>query len=460
MVAAVRVPRECLWFDQLGAPVSPRPPLAGDVEADVTIVGAGFTGLWTAYYLQRHRPDLRIVIVERDVVGYGASGRNGGWCVGELAVGAHRVARLAGPEAAQRLEAAISGTVEEVAGVIAHEAIDCGFHHGGQLTLARHPAHEQRLRRLVDDARREGTPPEVLRWMEADEARRHVNATGVRGAAWFAHTAVLQPAELVRALGELVAARGATIAEATPATGVSPGVVETPSGRVRSRWVVVATEAYTGALLGDRRRLIPLESHMIATEPLSARCWDELGLADRPAFADARNRYFYAQRTQDGRLAIGGTAAPYRFGSRVDDGAGTSPVHDRLGRTLVELFPSLTGTRITHRWRGVLAVPRDWHPSVELDRATGIARAGGYVGEGVAAANLAGRTLADLLAGHDSELTDLPWVGHRSRRWEPEPLRWLGTRAGSEVFALADRLEARTGRPSRLADLVWRYLRS
>jgi glycine/D-amino acid oxidase-like deaminating enzyme len=453
------VPRECLWFDQVG-PVEPRPALEGAHDADVAVVGAGFTGLWTAYYLLAARPELQVVILERHVAGYGASGRNGGWCIGELAVAAHRVARLAGADASARLDAAITATVGEVARVVAAEGIACGFHHGGQLVLARNRAHELRLRRLVDEARSRGVADGELAWLDRDQARQAVRASAVRGAMWSAHTAVLQPAQLARGLAAAVERRGARLFEASPVTGVEGRLVRTPAGVVRARWVVLATEAYGGGLGRHRRDLVPLESHMVATEPLDGALWERIGLADRPALTDARNRFFYAQRTADGRLAIGGTAAPYRFGSRVSDEPTTSPVHRRLAATVLELFPDLAGTRITHRWRGVLGVPRDWHPSVVADPATGLARAGGYVGEGVAASNLAGRTLADLLADRPSELTALPWVGHRSRRWEPEPLRWLGTRAGSQLFALADRSEALTGRPSRLADVVWRHLRA
>lgn len=458
--ADVRIPTECLWFDQLAEPVVPRPALEGDLEVDVAIVGAGFTGLWTAYYLAERQPGLRVAVLERDVAGYGASGRNGGWCIGELAVAAQRVARQAGEEAAARQERAIVATVAEVARVVAAEGIDCGFHLGGQLTLARNRAQELRLRRTVDEAHADGTPEQDLRWLDADEVRRTVRADGVHGAVWFAHCAVVQPAELVRGLADAAERRGVELFEATPVTAIRPGAVEAPRGEVRARWVVLATEAYTGRLDGERRTLVPLESHMLATEPLAAEVWEEIGLADRPALADGRNRYVYAQRTADDRIAIGGTGAPYRFRSRIDDRPVRSPLHERLEATLTDLFPILEGVAITHRWRGVLAVPRDWHPAVLADAEQGLARAGGYVGEGVAASNLSGRTLADLLTGQRTELADLPWVGHRSRSWEPEPLRWMGTRAGPALFALADRSEALTGRPSRLAGLVWRYLRA
>ncbi|MCH8972141.1 MAG: FAD-dependent oxidoreductase, partial [Acidobacteria bacterium] len=188
--------------------------------------------------------------------------------------------------------------------------------------------------------------------------------------------------------------------------------------------------------------------------------WTEIGLAERQTFADDRHLVIYGQRTADGRIAFGGRGAPYLFGSRIDPATEQrSRIHDRLVETLVELLPALEGVAITHRWGGVLGVPRDWFPSVGFDRDTGSAWGGGYVGEGVAASNLAGRTLADLITGTESPRVDLPWVGHRSRNWEPEPLRWLSINGALQVMEWADRSESRTGRDSMLARWMWKLMR-
>jgi glycine/D-amino acid oxidase-like deaminating enzyme len=198
---------------------------------------------------------------------------------------------------------------------------------------------------------------------------------------------------------------------------------------------------------------------MIATEPLGQAFWDSAGLARRATFADFRHMIIYGQRTADGRIAFGGRGAPYHFGSTVrpafDD---VDSVHALLQRTLVELFPELASVRITHAWGGPLGIPRDWHSSVGFDPATGLAWAGGYVGDGVSTTNLAGRTLADLITGADSDLTHLPWVNHHSKLWEPEPLRWLGVNAGLWTMKLADHTETRKGHPSRLAARLERLL--
>jgi glycine/D-amino acid oxidase-like deaminating enzyme len=221
---------------------------------------------------------------------------------------------------------------------------------------------------------------------------------------------------------------------------------------VRCEVIVRATEAYTTQFADRHRDLIPIYSMMIATEPLAEQQWASIGLAERPTFADGRHLIIYGQRTADGRLAFGGRGAPYHWGSAISPSFDTDRrVRDLLAASLFDLFPSIAGTSITHHWGGPVGVPRDWHCSVTFDRTIGVATAGGYVGDGLATTNLAGRTLADLITGTGSDLVALPWVGHRSRRWEPEPLRWAGVNLGRRAAAAADRSEARTDRPS----FVW-----
>jgi glycine/D-amino acid oxidase-like deaminating enzyme len=197
----------------------------------------------------------------------------------------------------------------------------------------------------------------------------------------------------------------------------------------------------------------------VATEPLGDAFWNEAGLEDRATFADHRHMIIYGQRTSDGRIAFGGRGAPYHYASSIEPSFDAEPrVHSLLRQTLAELFPEVGEARFTHAWGGPLGIPRDWHSSVGLDRASGLAWAGGYVGDGVSTTNLAGRTLADLITGADSDLVHLPWVDHQSPPWEPEPLRWLGVNAGLWTMKVADRSEAKNGRPSRLAGVMGRLL--
>ncbi len=440
-----------LWHDQLPVRAA-RPALRGRVDADVAVVGAGFTGLWTAYHLLRAAPSTRVVLVEAGVAGFGASGRNGGWCSALYPVGAARLAAEVGRAGALAQYAAVRDAVAEVVAVAAAEGIDADVAVGGSVVVARSAAQLERARAEAEEAAGYGLDVELL---DADAARARLAATDVVGGTWTPHCAVLQPAKLVRGLADLVTARGAQLFEGTRATAVQPGRVRTTAGEVRADVVVRATEGYTPLLPGLRRAVVPVYSLVVATAPLPAEVWDRIGLRERETFSDHRHLIVYGQRTADGRLVFGGRGAPYHYGSSVRAGHDREPaVFAALERTLVELFPVLAGVPITHRWGGPLGITRDWHPSVGLDRATGMAWAGGYVGDGVATAALAGHTLADLVTGTTTDRTTLPWVGHRSPAWEPEPLRWLGANAGLRAMSWADAAERRGGRPSRTAALV------
>jgi glycine/D-amino acid oxidase-like deaminating enzyme len=424
------------WLSTVDEPLDPRPPLGGDLDVDVAIVGGGFTGLWTAYYLAGADPTVRVAVIEAEICGYGASGRNGGWCSALFPASAPALARRHGRAAATALYAAMRSTVDEVGRVAAAEGIDCHYRKGGTVTLARSPRQLARARAEATVAAEYGLDVSLL---SAAEARARCAATSVLGGTYTPHCAAIQPARLVRGLATAVARRGVRIFEGTRARALGPGRVVTARGTVRAEVVVRATEGYTPELPGLRRALAPVYSLMIATAPLPAVAWDAIGLGDRETFADFRHLIIYGQRTADGRLAFGGRGAPYHFGSRVRPDFDRVPqVFAGLRRVLVDLFPVLRDVRVEARWGGPLGIPRDWTASVGLDRARGLAWAGGYVGDGVATANLAGRTLADLILGADSELTALPWVGHRSPRWEPEPLRWLGINAALLATRLRD----------------------
>jgi glycine/D-amino acid oxidase-like deaminating enzyme len=421
----------------------------------VAIVGAGLTGLWTALYLARADPTLRIAVVEAETAGFGASGRNGGWASALFPASHAKVAKRSSRDGAIALHAAMRASVDEVLGAAEQEGIDARAAKGGTIVVARAKAQWARARAEVDDARSWGRGEDDLRLLDAAEATGVLAATRVLGATYTPDCAAIHPARLVRGLAEAVVRRGVALYEQTPALSITPGSVVTRHGIVRAERVIRATEGYTPSLDGQRRRVVPVYSLIIATEPLPAETWEQIGLRRRETFSDHRHLVIYGQRTADDRLVFGGRGAPYHFGSRIRPSYDRVPrVFDALQATLVDLFPVVKGVAITHRWGGALGISRDWTASVGLDRATGLGWAGGYVGDGVTTTNLAGRTLADLVLGRDTELTRLPWVGHRSRSWEPEPLRWLGINAGLRGMTWADREEAVTGRESRIARLV------
>ena len=447
-----------LWHDQL--PEEPvRPPLPGSTQADVVIVGAGYTGLWTAYYLAKADPSLRVVVLESQVAGFGASGRNGGWCSALFPASWHRLARVAGRPAAVAMQHALQDAVAEVGRVADREGIDCHFALGGAVELARGPAQLRRAKAEVREARSFGLGADTLDLLSAPAAREQLQARGVLGALRTDHCATLHPGLLVRGLARAVERLGVVVHEGTTVHRTSPGAVHTDRGTVTADVVLLATEGFTASLPGHRRDLAPVYSLMLATEPLPPEVWDRIGLRDRQAFNDLRHLTIYGQRTADDRIAFGGRGAPYHFASRTDPSyERVEAVHTGLWNSLVDLLPQVAGAQVTHRWGGNLGVPRDWFPSVGLDRQSGTAWAGGYVGDGVATSQLAGRTLADLVTGADTDRTHLPWVRRRRARWEPEPLRWIGVNAVTALMTRADRAEARSGQPSRTAAGFWKAL--
>ena len=442
-----------LWHDTIGD-ITPRPALGADIDVDVAIVGAGYTGLWTAYHLVEADPTVRVAVIDKEVAGFGASGRNGGWCSALFPASLTRMAAERGRDAAVRMQRRLIDTVAEVGRITQSEGIDCHFEQGGYLSVARNPAQLERVRGEVADYRSWGFGE------DAHEVTAMAAVSAALGGSWTPHCAAIHPARLVRGLADAVERRGVLIHERTQAVDVRSRRVVTPHGTARAEHVVLATEGYTPTVAGRRRAIAPIYSLMTATEPLPDDVWAQIGLEKRTTFADNRHLTIYGQRTRDGRIAFGGRGAPYHYASKV------SPLYDRdervhanLRRILVELFPVLDGVTFTHAWGGNLGVARDWFPSVRHDRHTGLAFAGGYVGDGVASAALAGRTLAAMISGQDPEgLASLPWAGRTSRDWEPEPLRWLGVNAVTALMTSADWSERRTGRPSRAVSAFWTAL--
>ncbi|MBO0802084.1 MAG: FAD-dependent oxidoreductase [Nocardiopsaceae bacterium] len=450
------------WWRALGGFPARRPSLPGPEEADVCIVGGGYTGLWTAYYLKGLRPEWRVVVLEAVFAGFGASGRNGGWVTSELPGSRARYARgPRGVAGVRALEAALRDTVDEVGRVIAAESIPADFARGGRLSVATSPTQLARLRDTLRQLRERGDGEDIYAFLERDELAERIAIAGALGALYAPHSARIQPAALAAGLADAAERRGVEIYEATPVSAILPPgahghqdtapVARTAFGDLRARSVLRCTEGFTTRLPGQRRTLLPMNSSMVVTAPLPADTWRQIGWDGCETLSDKAHAHAYAQRTADGRIAIGGRGVPYRYGSATDHrGVTDEPAARALGTALERMFPAVAGTPLAHAWCGVLGVPRDWCASVTYHPSSGIGWAGGYTGHGVAASNLAGRTLTDLVAGNSSELTALPWVGHRWRSWEPEPARWAGVHGLYALYRLADRLEA-DGVPARVA---------
>jgi glycine/D-amino acid oxidase-like deaminating enzyme len=441
------------WLETSRDDLTPRDPLDGTETADVAILGAGMTGLWTAWYLARREPGLRIVVVEREVAGYGASGRNGAWCAPDLNISMERLARLHGEDAARRMQQATYDAVDEVGRAAAEADIDAGFHKGGSIVLARGPHGVPALEDALRAYERFGFG-DRYRLLDAATLAQRIRVTGAVSGLESDTAAVIHPGRLVRGLARAVERLGVRIVEGTAVTAVRSrdatghGALVTARGEVRAPVVVLAGEAYLSQLPGLHRQLVPIWSLIVLTEPLDDDRWASIGWAGREVVASTRLSIDYLSRTEDGRVLFGGRGAPYRMGSVIRPDLDLhEPTHERLRRFARDWFPALGGVRFTHAWGGPLGMPRDWHPTVGFDRATGIATARGYIGHGVAMTNLAGRLLTELIAGGDGPLTDLPIVGHRSPDWEIEPFRYLGVRYAQWAIGRLDDRAERTGRP-------------
>lgn len=445
---ARRVGDVSFWYADHGMPQTRRPALPGDTAADVAIIGAGYTGLWTAYYLRQAAPNLRVVVLEKDFAGFGASGRNGGWCMGSFAWHHERYARTHGRDSVLNMVAALHQTVPEIARVCAAEGIDADLRETEELMVASNPAQLQRLNEEIEHLRHWGEGPR-LKVLSADDLRQRISMPGALGAASLSGMLRVQPAKLVRGLADAVERAGVEIFEDTEVLDYAPNRVTTAHGTVTAPIILRATEGFTASLPGHRREWLPLNSAQIATVPLPPEASAKIGWEGHELIGDMANSYCYCQRTREGRITVGSRGVPYRYGSAMDQNGAPDPVTiQRLIDILHQHFPEAAKYPIDHAWCGVIGVPRDWCATVGLDPATGLGWAGGYVGVGVSTANLAGQTLADLALGHQTDRTALPWVNRRVRPWEPEPLRWMGVHSMYGLLHAADRRESRSGQPA------------
>jgi glycine/D-amino acid oxidase-like deaminating enzyme len=450
-------PSQSLWWSSLEHSVTPRAALQRHLDVDVAIVGGGFTGLWTARELLRRDATLRVAVLEKEVCGFGASGRNGGWASGLFPMNNDGVIRRYGHDAFDHQRHVLQDAVVELGDSARRDGIDARYVHGGTLTFARSEIQRARLHHEITAARDEGIGEDDLAWIDGDALAERGHVHGALGAAYSPHCARIDPARLVRGLSDVVERLGAMIFEQSAVTRIVPGAhgrraqVVTVAANVHADVVVRATEGFTPNLPHERRTVVPLYSLMIATERLAPAFWDEVGFANYETFADDRHLIIYGQRTSDDRIAFGGRGAPYHFGSSVETRFDTNQkVFDKLEITLRELFPTMTAS-VTHAWGGPLAMPRDHSPFVRVDFATGLASAGGYTGDGVVLSHVAATALADLITQPDADtaFTRLPFVQRTARRWEFEPLRWIGINAGLGLATWADRVESKHARVSR-----------
>ena len=435
------------WFDSLDKNIQARPSLTDDIDVDVAIIGAGFTGLWTAYYLKQQKPDLSIAIIESEIAGFGASGRNGGWLKGSIEGESQMYAGLS-LEQRQQVIQQVTGIVEEVKTVTQRENIDCDLHHGGVVYSA--ARYQEQLKR-VDDSLSYfhglGYTDDDYHRLTAAETKQYVNVRGCLGGIFIKHVATINPAKLARGLSDTVEALGVTIYENTKAHSFNDRVVVTDNGQIKANIIVPAVEGYWSGINSDlKNHTIPIISNLVATAPLTEEQWQEIGFDKRPAFRDSRRLHSYAHRSADDRLIFGARGS-YLFNSKIRQQHTLSPDEYAFHiKFMLDFFPSLEGVEITHNWSGTLGMSRRYSPHVIFDPKSGLALAGGYSGAGVGASNLLARTTADLILEKNSELTTMPWVFNQSpnsvlKRWEPEPFRWLGYKTIRSVFSWEENVD-------------------
>lgn len=447
------------WYADIGGTPQKRAALPGGREADVCIIGAGYTGLWTAYYLKKADPSLNIIIVEREFAGFGASGRNGGWLSGGFGWSREKYLKTSTRGGVIDMQRAMAATVDEVIRVTEAEGIDADILRVDNITVATNAPQLERAREEYQFYLDWQMPGERIEMLSAEAAAKRIRVANVRGAFVIRDMARVQPAKLVRGLAKVVEGLGVSIFEGTSVTRFEKCRVETDRGTVRAPVIIRATEGFTAGLPGQERTWLPLNSAQIVTEPVPEALWKEIGWEGHELLGDAAHAYCYAQRTREGRITMGGRGVPYRFGSATDvNGQTQQTTIDALHNILTRLLPQTKSLKIDHAWCGVLGVPRDWCTTAGFNRESGIGWAGGYVGLGVSSSNLAGRTLCDLVLRRDTELTGLPWVNRTVRKWEPEPFRWLGVHSMYQLYRMADEREfaglPQTSKLAALADSI------
>ncbi len=435
------------------------PPLTQDINADVVIVGGGFTGLWTAYFLTETNPNLRVVVLEQDICGGGPSGRNGGFASGwwdEL----DGLITLYGAEAAVRACRALSGSISGIGEFCRVHRVDAWFAHAGYMYAATSAHHEAVCEEMIRLAREVGAPDE-LRALTAEEVQARCASPAFRSGAFMRDGASVQPALLVRGLRRVVLERGVTIHEGTNVTRLDagpPAVAVTPLGSVRAPRAVLALNAWATGWPQLRRRLVAWSSYIVLTAPAPERL-GEIGWTGNELITDLRTSLRYFRTTRDGRIAFGGGGG--RASSRIDD----SFTHDM--RAVVEaaegfrlLFPSLADVPLEDAWGGPIDVSSTHLPTFgSLESNANLYYALGYTGNGVAPSHLAGRVLADLITGADTEATRLPMVNQKPRLFPPEPLRSIGASVFRRAIIAKETAEERGVRPNPLASVIARMPR-
>jgi len=445
--AALADTREAVfWLDRPDTP-DPADELHGSKSADLVVVGAGFTGLWTALLAAEADPGRRIVVLEAETAAFGASGRNGGFCEASLTHGlGNGLAHW--PDELDTLLRLGDQNLDDLLDTIDRHAIDCDSERTGTMDIAVEPWQVDELRQLADASSRLGIDHDML---DTQAMRAEVDSPTYLAGLWQrTGAAMVDPARLAWGLQSAARSLGVVFHDNSPVRSVKQsgtGVrLNTPDGSVTADLAVVATNAYRKPLPRIRRHVIPVYDHVLMTEPLSADQWAAIRWHNRQGLADAGNQFHYYRRTADDRILWGGYDVHYHFGGRVGPAVEHhAPTTNRLARNFFHTFPQLEGLRFTHRWSGPIASTTRFTCAWGTTHAGRIAWAAGYTGLGVGASRFGAQVALDLVDGLSTERTELQMVQRRPFPFPPEPARWIAVQATRAAIKRADRREGREG---------------
>ena len=430
------------------------PPLSGVLNADVAIIGGGYTGLWTAYQLLERDPNLRVVVLEADICGGGPSGRNGGF-VNSWWDEASGLVSAFGEAGARACLDEVARSVREIGDWCERHGVDAHYRAGGMLVVSTTPAHDRRMEDDVGAAATLGDP-EAFVPLGADEVAARCRSPRFRNGALMRDGATVHPARLVRGLRRVCLERGVAIHEGSRATGVRDGAqgvlrVRTADGEVRARRVVLAVNAWAAGWPGARSRVLAWGSYMVRSEPIPELVTGELGWTGGESIIDARFSVHYLHVTREGRIAIGAGGGRPGFDGRIGAGFTDDVAAARRAAFAFRwLFPQLAGVRLTDAWGGPIDISPDHLPHAWSTRGGRMHIAAGYSGNGVAPSHLFGRLLAALALDAEEPITRLPIVGRPRPPFPPEPLRYVGARVMREAMIRREDAEEAGRMPNRL----------